>query len=159
MSTFFKSLEKINKSEGLLLDTRNYFFIKDPKSTRFYLLPKIHKRLHDVPGRLAISNCGFFISSFLHFHLQVFAQKVKSYIKETNHFLRKIKVNFRKEQFSAFSALKKEKKNEKEKKDKKKRKKEKNIDPRKKFGRNQTITLAKIRNKCLVLDMYFNICT
>ena len=128
MSTFFKSLEKINKSEGLLLDTRNYFFIKDPKSTRFYLLPKIHKRLHDVPGRSAISNCGFFISSFLDFHLQVFVQKVKSYIKETNHFFRKIKVNFWKGQFSAFSALKKiEKKMKKKKKTRKKERKKKRL--------------------------------
>ena len=31
------------------------------------------------------------ISSFLDFHLQPLAQKVKSYIKDTNRFLRKIK--------------------------------------------------------------------
>ena len=61
---------------------------------RFYLLPKVHKRLYDVPGRPVISNCGFCtenISSFLDFHLQPLAQKVKSYIKDTNHFLKKIK--------------------------------------------------------------------
>ena len=34
--------------------------VKDPKFARFYLLPKIHKRLHDVPGRPVISNCGFY---------------------------------------------------------------------------------------------------
>ena len=42
--------------------------VKDPKFARFYLLPKIHKRLHDVPGRSVISNCSFYtenISSFL----------------------------------------------------------------------------------------------
>ena len=75
-------------------DTLNYFLVKDPKFARFYLLPKIHKRLYDVPGRPVISNCGFYtenISSFLDFHLQSLAQKVKSYIKDTNHFLRKIK--------------------------------------------------------------------
>ena len=40
-----------------------------------------------------ISNCGFYtenISSFLDFHLQPLAQKVKSYINDTNDFLRKI---------------------------------------------------------------------
>ena len=45
-------------------------------------------------GRPVISNCGFYtenISSFLDFYLQPLAQKVKSYIKDTNHFLRKIK--------------------------------------------------------------------
>ena len=75
-------------------DILNYFLVKDPKFVRFYLLPKVHKRLYDVPGRPVISNCGFYtenISSFLDFHLQPLAQKVKSYIKDTNHFLRKIK--------------------------------------------------------------------
>ena len=75
-------------------DTLNYFVVEDPKFARFYLLPKIHKRLHNVPGRPVISNCGFYtenISSFLGYHLQPLAQKVKSYIKDTNHFLDKIK--------------------------------------------------------------------
>ena len=75
-------------------DTLNYFLVKDPKFGRLYLLPKIRKRLYNVPGRLVISNCGFYaenISSFLDHHLQPIAQKVNSFIKDTNHFLRKIK--------------------------------------------------------------------
>ena len=94
VSTIFKSLENIRKRGDLSQDTLNYFLVKDPKFGRFYLLPKIHKRLYDVPGRPVISNCGFCtenISSFLVFCLQPLAQKVKSYIKDTNHFLRKIK--------------------------------------------------------------------
>ena len=57
------------------------------------MLPKIHKRLHDAPGRPVISNCGYYtenISSFLDYHLQPLAQKVKSYIKDTNHFLNRL---------------------------------------------------------------------
>ena len=41
-----------------------------------------------------ISSCGFYtesVSSFLGCHLKLTAQKVKSYIKDTNHFLNKIK--------------------------------------------------------------------
>ena len=94
VSTIFKSLEKIRKRGDWSQDTLNYFLVKDPKFGRFYLLPKIHKRLHDVPGRPVISNCGFYtenISSFLDFHFQPLAQKVKSYIKDTDHFLKKIK--------------------------------------------------------------------
>ena len=75
-------------------DTLDYFLVKDPKFSRFYLLPKIQKRLHDVPGRPVISNCGYYtenISSFLHYHLQPLAQKVKSYIKDTNHFLDRLR--------------------------------------------------------------------
>ena len=78
----------------MLKDTIDYFLVKDPKSARFYLLPQIHKRLHDVAGRPVISNCGYYtenMSSFLDYHLQPLAQKDKSYIKDTNHFLSKLK--------------------------------------------------------------------
>ena len=67
--------------------------MKDPKFARFYLLPKIHKRLHNVPGRPVISNSGYYtenISSFLDHHLQPLAQAAKSYIKDTNKFLKKL---------------------------------------------------------------------
>ena len=59
-----------------------------------YIYTKFHKRLHDVPRRPVISNCDYYaenISSFLDYHLQSLAQKVKSYIKDTNHFLSKLK--------------------------------------------------------------------
>ena len=63
-------------------ETLEYFFMNKPKLGRFYLLPKIHKRLHNVPGRPVISNSGFFtenISAFLEYHLKSLSQKVKSY--------------------------------------------------------------------------------
>ena len=94
VNTIIKALEKIRFRGDLSNDTLNYFFVDDPKFTRFYLLPKIHKRLHNVPGRPLISNCGFYtenISSFLDYHLRPLVQKVKSYIKDTIHFLNKIK--------------------------------------------------------------------
>ena len=89
-----RALEKIRIRGDLSNDTLNYFLVKDPKFAGFYLLPKIRKRLHNVPGTPFISNCGFYtenISSFLDHHLQPIAQKVNSFIKDTNHFLRKIK--------------------------------------------------------------------
>ena len=67
--------------------------MNDPKLGRFHLLPKIHKRLLNVPGRPVISNSSYFtenISSFLDFYLKPLAQKVKSYIKDTNYFLKNI---------------------------------------------------------------------
>ena len=73
--------------------TLEYLMVNSPRLGRFYLLPKIHKRLNSIPGRPVISDCGFFtenISEFLDFHLQPLAKKVKSYIKDTNHFLQKI---------------------------------------------------------------------
>ena len=71
-----------------------YCFNKDPKFAIFYLSLKIHKRLHNVPGRPVICNCGYDtekISLFLDWHLEPIARKVESYTKDTNHFLRKLK--------------------------------------------------------------------
>ena len=87
-------IAKIRKRGDLKRDTLDYFIMKDPKFARFYLLPKIHKRLHNVPGRPVISNSGYYtenISSFLDHHLQPLAQAVKSYIKDTNEFLKKLR--------------------------------------------------------------------
>ena len=94
ISTIYTTLEKIRKRGDLKKENIQYFEVKDPKFARFYLLPKIHKRLHDVPGRPVISNCGYYtenISAFLGFHLQPLAQAVKSYIKDTNDFLNKLR--------------------------------------------------------------------
>ena len=47
--------------------------------------------MHNV---LVISNCGYYsenISSFLDFQLQPLAREVKSYIKDTNDFLKKLR--------------------------------------------------------------------
>ena len=57
------------------------------------MLPKIHKRLNNVPGRPLISNCAYYtenISAFLDLHLQPLAQAVKSYIKDANDFLKNL---------------------------------------------------------------------
>ena len=40
--------------------TLKYFMVNNPKLGRFYLLPKIHKRLSSVPGRPVISTSGCF---------------------------------------------------------------------------------------------------
>ena len=45
-----------------------YFPVNNHTLGRFYLLPKIHKRLHNVPGRPDIS-------SFLDFHLKLGKEK------------------------------------------------------------------------------------
>ena len=61
---------------------------------KLYLLPKIHKRLENVPGRPVISNCGApteKASEFLDFHLKSVMQNGASYIKDSNDFKNKIK--------------------------------------------------------------------
>ena len=92
-STIFNALNKMRTRGDLSADNFEYFFNKDPKFARFYLLPKIHKRLHNVPRRPVISNCAYYtenILSFLYYHLQPLAKKFESYIKDTNHFVKKL---------------------------------------------------------------------
>ena len=94
VNTIIKALEKISFRGNLPRDSLNYFVTKDPKFAKFYLLPKIHKDLHNVPGKPIIPNWGFCtenISSFVGYHLQSLTQKIKSHIKDTNHFLNKFK--------------------------------------------------------------------
>ena len=59
-----------------------------------YLLPKIHKIFIDVPGCPVISNCGTpteKVSEFLGHHLQLVIKGVRSYFKDTQDFLEKLK--------------------------------------------------------------------
>ena len=86
-------LLKVKQRGDISSETIDYFMVNQPRLGRFYLLPKIHKRLFNVPGRPVISNCNYYtknISTFLEFHQQPLAQSVKSYIKDTNDFLKKI---------------------------------------------------------------------
>ena len=88
-----KVIRKLRNRGDISHETLDYFSVNNPKLGRFYLLPKIHKRLHDVPGRPVISNSGFYtenISSFIEYHLKPLAQNVKSYIRDTNDFLSKL---------------------------------------------------------------------
>ena len=60
---------------------------------KMYLLPKIHKRLNNVPGGPVISNCGTpteKLSEFLDHFLQPVMKAGKYYIKDTSDFLEKL---------------------------------------------------------------------
>ena len=94
----FQTLQKMKLKEEITDKNIDFFMINNPRLARFYLLPKIHKRLKGVPGRPVVSHVGFHterISSFIDYHLQPLAKNVKSYVKDTNDFLCKLK-NLRK---------------------------------------------------------------
>ena len=94
VNTIIKALEKISLRGNLSRDSLNCFVTEDPKFAKFYLLPKIHKDLHNVPGKPIILNWGFCTentSSFVGYHLQPLTHKIKPHIKDTNHFLNKFK--------------------------------------------------------------------
>ena len=64
ISPIHKAIEKFRKRGDLNADTIKYFMVKDPKFARFYLLPKIHKRLHDVPGRPVIQTVAIILRTY-----------------------------------------------------------------------------------------------
>ena len=69
-------------------------FEKTTNLGKVYLLPKIHKRISNVPGRPVISNCGTSTekaSEFLDFYLKPLMQNGWSYIRDSNDFIDKMK--------------------------------------------------------------------
>ena len=71
-----------------------YEFKKATNLGKIYFLPKIHKRLSNVPGRPVISNCGTpteKASEFLDYHLKPVMQEGLSYVKDSGDFMGKIK--------------------------------------------------------------------
>ena len=82
-----------------LIDKKSYEYLKYPtlgetNLGKMYLLPKIHKRLSNVPGRAVISNCGApteRASEFLDSHLKPIMQGGKSYIRDSLDFINKSK--------------------------------------------------------------------
>ena len=86
-------LSKIRNRSDISDETLDYFLVNNLKLGRFYLFLKIQKLLHNVLGRPVISNSSYFTDNifyFLDFHLKPLAQIFKSYIQDTNDFLKKI---------------------------------------------------------------------
>ena len=54
----FKKLKRMGCISDKTLKYFTYEFKKATNLGKFYLLPKIHKRLENVPERPIISNCG-----------------------------------------------------------------------------------------------------
>ena len=83
-------IKKLRNRGDISHEALDYFRVINPKLGRFYLLPKIHKQFHDVPGRPVTSNSRSYtenISCFIEYYLKPLAQNVKSYIKDRNDFL------------------------------------------------------------------------
>ena len=80
------------KNENLLtLRTANSLLEEKIKTPEFHLLPKIHKA--NNPGRPVISSVHCHtsrISEFVEYYLQPEVKKLKSYVKDTKDFIKKI---------------------------------------------------------------------
>ena len=102
LSDLVASSNKIfNSSErkGAISEKEMKYFLYDYKDAtnlgKLYFLHKIHKKLFNVPGHPAISNCGApteKASKFLDHHLKPVMQSRWSYIKDSGDFLRKITI-------------------------------------------------------------------
>ena len=71
-----------------------YDFKKTTATGKLYLLPKIQKWLHNVPGRPIISNCGTpteKVSEFLDFHLKPLMRSGCSHLRDSGDFIDKLK--------------------------------------------------------------------
>ena len=91
---FFRGL----KTKEFIAEKELKYFTYDYKKAcnleKMYLSHKIHKRLSDVPVGSVTSNCGMpteKVSTFLDYHLKSVMQNGKSYIRDSGHFLEKIK--------------------------------------------------------------------
>lgn len=72
-----KKLKNLVDKKIISEENRIYLKGENIRLGRFYLLPKIHKRLVNVPGKPVISNCGTAtegISEFVDFHLRPIVQ-------------------------------------------------------------------------------------
>ena len=84
-----EALSKIKRRGDINEETLKFFDVAAPRLGRFYLLPKIHKRLHSVPGRPVISNCSYYtenISRFLDFTYNQFQRKLNHILKIPTNF-------------------------------------------------------------------------
>ena len=64
IDTIHRAVEKIRKRGDLSADSIKYFMVKDPKFARFYLLPKIHKRLEMFQDDLLFGIVGSILKTF-----------------------------------------------------------------------------------------------
>ena len=64
-------LRKRSNRDDINDETLDYFLVNRPKLGRFYLLPKIHKRLLNVPGRPVIFNSSYCTENYFLFLISI----------------------------------------------------------------------------------------
>ena len=85
------SLAEMHERHVIDRDAFEFLRPKKIRTSRFYILPKIHK--DGIPGRPIVSSCGApteNISLFVDYHLSPLVRRIPSYIKDTNDFLLKL---------------------------------------------------------------------
>ncbi len=89
-----QKLDQMLDNKEITEKTYRYLSTNNDRTALLYLLPKIHKNATNPPGRPIVSgnDCPTEkISQMLDIILQPFVPKIKSYIKDTSDFIRKLK--------------------------------------------------------------------
>ena len=92
-----KIADQLIKMRSLNLITEKnfeYLNINNPVEARFYLLPKNHKK--NIPGRPICSSIDHptsKITKFVDEHIKEYVPKTASYVRDTQHFISKLKKN------------------------------------------------------------------
>ena len=85
------TIQKLKKEKLLKEKTADGLKVSNPKTPKFYMQPKIHKK--DNPGRPVVSsvNChASSISKYVDYHLQLIVRDIPSYVRDTKDFLTKL---------------------------------------------------------------------
>ena len=86
-------IKNMEEDKEIDLKCHDYLMASKCRTSLFYMLPKIHKRLKDPPGRPIVSGNGCpteKISQLVDHFLQPHVKQLPSYIKDTTHFLQKL---------------------------------------------------------------------
>ena len=85
---------KMVKNKEITEDVGAFLVQESPRTSQFYLLPKIHKKLDNPPGRPIVSanDCPTErISQFVDFFQQPLLHHNKSHLKDTTDFINHIR--------------------------------------------------------------------
>ena len=84
-------IDKMLEKELISIKIAQFLCPPDTKPGRFYLLPKVHKK--GIPGRPICSSVCHptnKVGKFIDEHIKIYVPLVKSYIRDTQHFISKI---------------------------------------------------------------------
>lgn len=89
-----EELDHLVQQGKLSFDNLNSLKPSDkPRTSLFYMLPKIHKNIQPCPGRPIVSSCASVtekISSFIDSEIKPLAMQTLSYVKDTTDFINKL---------------------------------------------------------------------
>ena len=90
-TTANEAVDQLATEELISKKTAKALRTQEPKTPKFYMLPKVHKKNH--PGRpiiAAVNSPTTNLARYVDHHLQPLAANLPSFIKDTGDFLRKI---------------------------------------------------------------------